>query len=57
MSKPLKALGINPRIMRLPWRLSYDIHAISGGRPYEIQLLCHFMFRRIYRKIAQSVCN
>lgn len=25
------------------------IHNFSGGRPYEIQLLCHFLFRRMQR--------
>ena len=24
-----------------------EIHELSGGRPYEIQLICHFLFRRI----------
>jgi len=24
-----------------------EIHDISGGRPYEIQLICHFLFKRI----------
>ena len=24
-----------------------DIHDISGGRPYEIRLICHFLFRRV----------
>ena len=56
MSKPLRTLGIDPsRIMRPYWRLSYDIHAISGGRPYEIQLLCHLMFRRIQEDRAKRM--
>lgn len=25
----------------------HDLHALTGGRPYEIQLVCHFMFRRV----------
>lgn len=24
-----------------------DLHRLTGGRPYEIQLVCHFMFKRI----------
>ena len=54
IQKPLKAIGINPRNILQPyWRVSYDVHAISGGRPYEIQLLCHFMFRRVQEDRAQ----
>lgn len=25
----------------------YELHELTGGRPYEIQLLCHFMFKRV----------
>src|SRR6202044_1407681 len=27
-----------------------EIHDLTGGRPYEIQLLCHAMFRRIQER-------
>jgi tetratricopeptide (TPR) repeat protein len=29
-----------------------DIHDMSGGRPYEIQLLCHFLFKRVQENSA-----
>ena len=31
----------------LTFRELCEIHDITGGRPYEIQLLCHFMFKRL----------
>lgn len=27
-----------------------DLHDLTGGRPYEIQLVCHFMFRRVQQQ-------
>jgi hypothetical protein len=32
-----------------------DIHELSGGRPYEIQLICHLLFRRIQAKRANRM--
>lgn len=32
-----------------------EVHNISGGRPYEIQLLCHIMFRRVQEGRAESM--
>lgn len=29
-----------------------EIHELSGGRPYEIQLICHMLFRRVESKQA-----
>lgn len=29
----------------------HDIQTLTGGRPYEIQLLCHFMFKRYENKL------
>jgi len=28
----------------------HDLHILTGGRPYEIQLVCHFMFRRVQQQ-------
>ncbi len=50
IGKPLVALGFSE------WRKLFhlstlselqQIHQLTGGRPYEIQLLCHFMFKRL----------
>lgn len=32
-----------------------EIHDLSGGRPYEVQLICHMMFRRIQEKRAKKM--
>jgi len=48
--KPLASIGISnlPEIM--PYESLFDIHEIhelSGGRPYEIQLICRLLFKRV----------
>jgi tetratricopeptide (TPR) repeat protein len=30
----------------IPNSIYSDVHVLSGGRPYEIQLICHFLFRQ-----------
>lgn len=48
---PLEKIG-----MEELWDMSlfssnlWDIHQLTMGKPYEIQLVCHFIFRRIQRK-------
>jgi type II secretory pathway predicted ATPase ExeA len=32
-----------------------DIHDLTGGRPYEIQLVCHTLFRRVQQKRASKM--
>lgn len=32
-----------------------EVHDLSGGRPYEIQLLCHIMFRRVQEERAKRM--
>jgi hypothetical protein len=32
-----------------------EIHSLSGGRPYEIQLICHLLFRRLQEKRAKRM--
>jgi hypothetical protein len=32
-----------------------DIHDLTGGRPYEIQLVCHTLFRRVQQGRAQRM--
>ena len=51
---PLRSLSVNPAKLVSYSALS-DIHAISRGRPYEIQLLCHFMFRRLQDQRAAKM--
>ena len=47
--KPLESIGIRHEdIFDLETYLDVrELHNLSGGRPYEIQLLCHVMFRRV----------
>ena len=50
--KPLESVGISePSSIFDPGTLRelYQVHKLTGGRPYEIQLLCHLMFRRVQR--------
>ena len=49
IKKPLENLeiGSSKKIFDSKnWLNVKDIHDLSGGRPYEIQLICHFLFRR-----------
>jgi len=32
-----------------------EVHELAGGRPYEIQLICHFMFRRVQQGRARRM--
>ncbi|MFG3419704.1 hypothetical protein [Micromonospora sp. NPDC048063] len=53
---PLKALNLKPYELITGGRQFYQhVHQLSGGRPYEIQLLCHFMFRRVQDKRAERM--
>jgi len=54
ITKPLEKLGITP------WDIIniedvIDIHNLSGGRPYEIQLICHTLFRHVQDKRAKKM--
>jgi len=54
--KPLYNLGIGP-LEILDTETLYEvsaIHDLSGGRPYEIQLICHLLFRRIQQGRSKS---
>jgi tetratricopeptide (TPR) repeat protein len=54
--EPLKTSGLQTsEIVLNPYRLGIDVHQLSGGRPYEIQLLCHFMFRRVQERRAEQM--
>lgn len=32
-----------------------DIHRMTGGKPYEIQLVCHFMFKNVQLGLAKTM--
>jgi len=56
--KPLEKIGV-PRPSEIfdfeTYRDVREIHNLSGGRPYEIHLLCHIMFRRIQEGRAKRM--
>ena len=55
--KPLYNLGIGP-LEILDTETLYEvsaIHDLSGGRPYEIQLICHLLFRRIQQGRSKTM--
>lgn len=55
IEKPLRNIGIMHIEEVFDLETYHDlqeIHDLSGGRPYEIQLLCHFLFRKI--QLGQS---
>lgn len=58
IKKPLESIGItDPKSVfdiRTYTELT-EIHNLTGGRPYEIQLLCHFMFKRMQTDKAQRM--
>lgn len=49
IQRPLIKLGLDPNELFdfTTLREVAAIHDVSGGRPYEIQLLCHMLFRRV----------
>jgi len=51
VEKPLLSLEINPEELVKP----ETIHDLSSGRPYEIQLICHLLFRRIQQGKSTSM--
>lgn len=53
---PLKSISVDPEeVIPQRYLLTREIHAISQGRPYEIQLLCHIMFRRVQERRAKEM--
>src|SRR5438477_1326962 len=49
VTTPLRKAGLDPlRVLDLDtYRNVTRMHEVSGGRPYEINLLCHQMYRRL----------
>lgn len=55
--KPLEKIGIIPEeIFDLETFFDVaEIHDVSSGRPYEIQLICHMLFKRIQTKRSKKM--
>lgn len=55
--RPLLALDLDPHkiIDFSTIREVRAIHDVSGGRPYEIQLLCHMLFRRVQEGLSERM--
>jgi len=54
---PLRKAGLDPtRVLELETiRDAREIHELTRGRPYEINLLCHHMFRRLQQGKANKM--
>ncbi len=54
---PLEKVGIAPEEIFdfETYQEVLDIHNLSGGRPYEIQLICHMLFRRVQSRRAETM--
>jgi len=58
IKKPLEKIGIKHPGQIFDFETFTDvseIHNLTGGRPYEIQLLCHFLFRRVQEGRAKRM--
>lgn len=56
--KPLEKIGIsdpNDIFDFETYRDVGEIHDLTGGKPYEVQLLCHTLFRRVQEKRATKM--
>lgn len=56
--RPLEKIGISHPSEIFDFETYHDvgeIHDLTSGRPYEIQLICHFLFRRIQEGRAKRM--
>lgn len=56
--KPLEKIGITDAEDIFDFETYRDvreIHDFTGGKPYEVQLLCHVLFRRVQQKRAKKM--
>ncbi len=56
--KPLLSIGVKRLDEIFDFETYQDvsaIHDLSGGRPYEIQLICHLLFRRVQQGRAEQM--
>jgi tetratricopeptide (TPR) repeat protein len=54
IKRPLEKIGIRPDDIFdfETYEDVQEIHDLAGGRPYEIQLICHMLFRRVQSRQA-----
>ena len=52
MDNPLRKVNIDPYIL-FNFETYEEVHKLSGGRPYEINLICHVLFKH-YQKNPQK---
>lgn len=43
VTRPLRSVGLPP-LLAMERTLSEEVHALAGGSPYEVTLLCHLMY-------------
>lgn len=63
VQKPLEIIGVKDlkdifeedTYRELEQLQDMTLHGLTGGRPYEIQLLCHFMFKRMQMGLASRM--
>lgn len=56
ITKPLESIGLQDQpILDDLLTQGRDVHDVSSGNPYEIQLLCHIMFKRVQEKNATKM--
>jgi len=57
IKKPLEKIGLDPDALFdfQSLRDIEEIHDLSGGRPYEIQLICHKLFQRVQLQKAKKM--
>ncbi len=53
--QPLEKVGIKDASDILSRETLREVHEVSGGRPYEIQLIYHFLFRRVQESRAKRL--
>jgi tetratricopeptide (TPR) repeat protein len=51
---PLRKAGLDPTKVLEP-DTNEQLHDIARGRPYEVNLLCHFMFRRVQEGMSDRM--
>lgn len=54
---PLESAGLDPQEVIGPPLTAFadELHQLTGGKPYEIQLVCHKCFRRVQQKDREAM--
>lgn len=55
IAAPLRRIGLTDVVRDLKTVIVEDVERLTGKRPYEIQLLCHVMFRAMQRGTADHM--